>query len=228
MMKLKYLGHSAFYFEAEGIKALIDPFLEGNPLACAKPSDFPALNYIFVTHGHGDHVGSAVEIARSCNAIIICPTELAPFLAAQGAKVEGMQIGGSFVFPFGKVKLTSALHGSTFVVNGHAEYAGLACGFVIECGGKKLYHAGDTALTYDMKLLEVDNVDAALLPIGGYYTMGIDDAVRAAGFVNAKVAIPMHYNTFPVIKADPQEFAKKCAENEIVAKVLNFGEELVL
>jgi len=227
-VKLKYLGHSAVYFEAEGIKALIDPFLEGNPLASAKPSDFNDVNYIFVTHGHGDHVGNAVEIARRCNATIICPTELAPFLAGQGAKVEGMQIGGDYMFPFGSVKLTAALHGSTYPVNGKAQYAGLACGFLICAGDRKLYHAGDTALTYDMKLLEEDNVDAALLPIGGYYTMGIDDAVRAAGFVNAKVAIPMHYDTFPVIKADPREFAKKCAENEIAAKVLNFGEELVL
>lgn len=228
MMKLKYLGHSAFYFEAEGIKALIDPFLEGNPLACAKMSDFNDANYIFVTHGHGDHVGSAVEIARRCNATIICPTELAPFLAAQGAKVEGMQIGGSFVFPFGKVKLTSALHGSTFVVNGHAEYAGLACGFVIDCGGKKLYHAGDTALTMDMQLLAKEDVDIALLPIGGYYTMDTEDAVKAAEFVAAKLTVPMHYNTFPVIKADPKLFAQKCAGNDICARVLDYGEEIIL
>jgi len=227
-MKLKYLGHSAFYFEAEGIKALIDPFLNGNSLTCAKPCDFTDVNYIFVTHGHGDHVGSAVEIAKRCNATIICPTELAPFLVAEGAKTEGMQIGGSYSFPFGKVKLTSALHGSTYVVRGKAEYAGLACGVIVCAGGKKLYHAGDTALTMDMKLLEEENIDVALLPIGGYYTMDIDDAVRAAKFVKAKVAVPMHYNTFPVIKADPRDFVKKCAKQDVCARVLGYGEEIIV
>lgn len=227
-MKLKYLGHSAFYFEAKGIKALIDPFLDGNPNAAAKSSDFTDVNYIFVTHGHADHVGQAVEIARRTNATIICPTELAPFLEQGGAKTEGMQIGGSFNFPFGKVKLTPALHGSAYVMNGRAEYAGLACGFVICAEDKKIYHAGDTALTYDMKLLEEEKIDVAMLPVGGYYTMDTDDAVRAAKFIKAKISIPMHCNTFPLIKANPQEFAQKCAQNGICAKVLCEGEELSL
>lgn len=227
-MKLKYLGHSAFYIEAEGIKALIDPFLNGNPFSAAKPEDFSDINYIFVTHGHGDHIGDTLEIAGRCSATVICPTELAHMLAGQGAETEGMQIGASHEFPFGKVKLTSALHGSTYAVNGEAKYAGLAAGFVICAEGKKIYHAGDTALTMDMLLLAEDTIDAALLPIGGYYTMDIDDAVRAAKFVDACVAIPMHYNTFPVIKADPEEFVKKCADEDISAKALKIGEEIIL
>ena len=227
-MKLKYLGHSAFYIEAEGLKALTDPFLDGNPLAAAKASDFTNLNYIFVTHGHGDHVGNAVEIAKRCGAAIICPTELAPFLAAQGVKTEGMQIGASFDFPFGKVKLTPALHGSAFVSGGKAEYAGLACGFLICAGGKKIYHAGDTALTMDMLLLAEENIDAALLPIGGYYTMDAEDAARAAKFVDAGIAIPMHYDTFPVIRRNPEDFVRLCSENDVCAKALAPGEEIVL
>ena len=227
-MKLKYLGHSAFYVEAEGLKALFDPFLNANPNACAKASDFTDVNYIFVTHGHGDHVGDTVEIARRCSATVICPTELAPFLAAQGVDTEGMQIGASHKFPFGKVKLTCALHGSNYVVNGDAKYAGLACGFLVCVEGKKIYHAGDTALTMDMLLLAQDSVDAALLPIGGYYTMDIDDAVRGAKFIDAKIAIPMHYNTFPAIQADPSDFVKKCADEEISARALEIGEEVII
>lgn len=227
-MKLKYLGHSAFYFEAEGIKALIDPFLNGNPMSAAKSADFTDIYYIFVTHGHGDHVGDAVEIARRCEATVICPTELAPFLARQGIETEGMQIGASYNFPFGKVKLTPALHGSTYIVNGKAEYAGLACGFLICAGGRKIYHAGDTALTMDMLLLAEENLDAALLPVGGYYTMDCDDAARAAKFVDAKIAIPMHYDTFPAIKADPEKFMRLCAENENSSRVMKIGEEIAL
>lgn len=227
MAKLRYLGHSAFYFEGKGIKALIDPFLIGNSMAAAKPEDFTDINYIFLTHGHGDHIGSTVEIARRCGATVFAATELAAFLTPQGVKTENMQIGARAKFPFGTVKLTSAWHGNTVMVSGKAEAAGLACGFVIGFEGKKLYHSGDTGLSMEMKLLEAENIDVALLPIGGYFTMDIDDAVRAVDFIKPRLAVPMHYDTFPKIKADPQEFADKVGEKMTEVKVLKPGEELI-
>ncbi|MEG1799993.1 MAG: metal-dependent hydrolase, partial [Synergistaceae bacterium] len=129
-------------------------------------------------------------------------------------------------FSFGKVKFVPAWHGMTAIVGGEVRYAGVACGMVIEVEGKKIYHAGDTGLTMEMQLLEAENIDVAMLPIGGYYTMDIDDAVRAVEMIKPKIAVPMHYNTFPAIKADPAEFAAKVGERLTRTRVLAPGEEL--
>ncbi len=225
MAKLRYLGHSAFYLEGDSIKALIDPFFAGSASA-AKAEDFTELDYIFVTHGHGDHVGSTVEIAKRTHAAVFAPTELAAHFASQGLKTEGLQIGGRASFPFGRVKLTAAFHGSPMLVNGENRYAGLACGYVIEVEGKKIYHAGDTGLTVEMSLLEEENIVIACLPIGGYYTMDAEDAVRALGMIKPDIAIPMHYNTFPAIKADPEKFASLAETERSTVKVLAPGEEI--
>lgn len=226
MAKLRYLGHSAFYLEGEGIKALIDPFLTGNPLAAAGQEDFTDINYIFVTHGHGDHIGDAVAIAQRCDATIFTCNEQAGWLAGKGLKTEGMHIGGRAPFPFGRVKLTPAWHGCPILENGEVRYGGVACGFVIEVEGKKVYHAGDTGLTMEMKLLEDEKIDVALLPIGGYYTMDADDAVRAAGLIRPRVVIPMHYDTFPPVKADPRDFSDKVtARGFAEARILKPGQD---
>ena len=225
MAKIRFLGHSAFYIEGEGLKALIDPFLSGNPVAAAKPEEFNDINAIFLTHGHGDHMGDTISIAQRTKAVVFTCNELAGYLSSKGIKTEGMHIGGRAVFSFGKVKLTPAWHGCPIVEGDEVRYGGVACGFVIEVDGKKIYHSGDTGLTMEMTLLEKETIDVALLPIGGYYTMDIQDAARAVEMIKPRVAIPMHYNTFPKIKADPKEFAKLVGEMFTEVKILEPGEE---
>ena len=206
MAKVRFLGHSSFYIEGEGLKALIDPFLEGNPSAAAKPEEFSGINAIFLTHTHGDHLGDTIEIAKRTGAPIFCCSETAIWLTEKGLRTEGLQIGGRASFPFGRVKLTPALHGDPIMEDGKIRYGGLAGGYVIEIEGKKLYHAGDTGLSMDMKLLAAEHIDVACLPIGGYYTMDAEDAARAVGLICPVTAVPMHYNTFPKIQADPEDF----------------------
>ena len=225
MAKIRFLGHSSFYLEGEGLKALIDPFLDGNPAASAKQEEFNDINAIFLTHGHGDHMGSTVEIAKRNDAVVFTCNELAGYLSSKGIKTEGMHIGGRATFSFGKVKLTPAWHGCPIVDGSEVRYGGVACGFVIEVDGKKIYHSGDTGLTMEMSLLEDENIDVALLPIGGYYTMDIEDAARAVKMIRPRVAIPMHYNTFPRIEADPEVFASLVGEMFTAVKILSPGEE---
>lgn len=225
-MKITFLGHSAYLVEADNFKALIDPFISGNPDCDYKVEDFTDITHIFVTHGHGDHLGDAVPIAKANNATIITVFELGETLMKEGVEVFTMHIGGRSNFDFGNVKMTPALHGSGIALGDHFISGGNPCGFLITIKNKVLYHAGDTGLTMDMQLLAYENVDVALLPIGGKFTMDINDAARAVKFIEPKIAVPMHYNTFPVIKADPQEFANKVTNAEV--KILKAGESLVL
>lgn len=208
-MKIIYLSHSAFIVEQGTFKAIIDPYITDNPLAKVTKSDLEGLTHIFVTHGHGDHLGDTVELAKKNNALVIANAEICSYLSTKNVRCHSMHIGGRFKFDFGTVKLTVAHHGSGINDNGQMIYGGNPCGFIIELDGKKLYHAGDTGLTTDMVLLERENIDVALLPIGGNYTMDIDDAVIATEFIKPKMVIPMHYDTFEVIKANPLEFKEK-------------------
>lgn len=217
-MKIKFLGHAALLVEEGNFKALIDPYLNNNPAYIQDIEDTEGITHIFITHAHKDHIGDTVEIAEDSDSLIICNAELAGILYRKNPKLKfhPMHIGGTHNFDFGRVKMTPALHGSGYTENGVTQSAGNPAGFVIELNGKKLYHAGDTGLTMDMKLLEHEKIDVAFLPIGGNYTMDIDDAVRAVSFINPRVTVPMHYNTFDLIKADPEEFKRKLPYSKVV------------
>jgi len=225
-MKLRYFSHSAFQITTESGKViLIDPFLDDNPTCKVKSDDVNA-DYIILTHAHGDHCADAFKIADRCNSLFICVNELADYCTEKGYKAHNMHIGGAYNFDFGRVKFTIAHHGS---VTPDGKYGGNPAGVVITAEGKTLYHTGDTGLFLDMKLIgELDKIDYLLAPIGDNFTMGIDDAVKAVEFVNPGVAIPIHYNTFPVIKADPQEFKTKVEAVGKTARVMAFGEEIDL
>jgi len=218
-MKLQYLGHSAFLIsDSQNHTILIDPFLTGNPLAPVKANQVKA-DYIILTHAHSDHIGDALNIADKRKTTIICVVELA-------SNTHPLQIGGAFQFPFGKVKFVTAFHGSS---TSNGLYAGLAAGVVFKVDNKTIYHCGDTGIFGDMKLIgEIDKIDVLLIPIGGNYTMDIEDAVRAVSLIQPELAIPMHYNTFSLIRANPQEFVDKIAANGFHGKVLTPGEELQL
>ena len=222
MPKLTFLGHSAFKIEGNGLVGLIDPFLTNNPQAAVKASELEGINYIFLTHTHGDHLGDTVAIAKRCGAVVFTNAETAAWLMGQGVKCEGMQVGGALETPFGRVKQVPALHGNPLMMVGKAQYAGLPCGYVIEVEGKKVYHTGDTALISDMQLLQEEKIDVALLPIGGYYTMDAHDAARAVGMIQPVVAVPMHYDTFPKIKCNPEKFAEEVSARSLL------GTEIVI
>lgn len=225
MARLTYLGHAAFHVEGEGLDALIDPWLSGNSQTVFTPADFPSVNFIFVTHGHGDHLGDTVEIALRSGATVISTVEMCAHISPEGVNTHPLQIGGAFGFPFGRVKMTPAWHGSGIQTEKGMLYGGVAGGFLIEVDGKKIYHAGDTGLTMEMTLLAADSVDVALLPIGGNYTMDIDDAVRSLEMIRPKTAVPMHYGSFPVIDASPEEFFSK-ASGITHVKVMKPGESM--
>jgi len=219
-MKITYHGHSCFSLSAGGASIIIDPFLSGNPLAEIGPGDVTT-NAVLVTHGHADHLGEAVEIAKNNNAPIIAPFELVNYCISKGAMGHAMHIGGGANFPFGRVKLTIAHHGSTT----DEGPVGNPCGFIVTMGGKTVYHAGDTGLFYDMNLIgETNSIDCALLPIGDNFTMGPEDAARAVKMLHPAVVIPMHYNTFDVIKQDPQAFKAAIGGEGPDVRILKPGE----
>ncbi len=223
MLSLTFLGHSCFLLDDGKHKVIIDPFITGNPMAKVSVDDVKA-DFILVTHGHGDHLGDAIELAKKNNATIISNFELATFCESKGVKnTAGLHIGGGSDFPFGSLKLTIAHHGST--QGGELKYGGNPVGFIVRMGGKVVYHAGDTGLFMDMKLIgELDKIDMALLPIGGYFTMDINDAAKAVEFLKPKKVIPMHYDTFDPIKADPNKFADKSKRHGAECIILKPGE----
>ena len=201
-MDIHYLGHSAFEIKTKGKKILIDPFL-----VCV-PNYTPENIYdIFVTHGHGDHLGSAIEISSKMGCPITTVFELANYCAKKGAKTIDMGLGAWHEYSWGKAILVPAFHSST---TPDGQYAGCPCGVVFNIEGKTIYHAGDTCLNSEMKVIgELYQPDIVMLPIGSKYTMDIEHAVKAAEWLQATAVIPMHYDTFDAIKVDIDDFTRQ-------------------
>jgi L-ascorbate metabolism protein UlaG (beta-lactamase superfamily) len=221
MAKLTFLSHSGWLIDTGQHKIAIDPFLEGNPLAQHKPADIKA-DFVIVTHAHGDHLGDSIPIVKATNGTIISNFEIANYCTAQGANAHPLHIGGSREFPFGKVKLTPAWHGSSFP---DGSYGGTPAGCLLMINGKTIYHTGDTGIFMDMQLIgEMNPVDIFLVNIGDNFTMGIDDAVKAVELVKPKLTIPMHYKTFDVIDVDPNVFKQKVGDKGFDVHLVGIGE----
>lgn len=218
MPTLRYIGHSAFTLEAEGNVIAIDPFITGNPSATISADEINP-NVILITHAHNDHVGDAVALAQRTKAPIITVVELANYLAMKGVETIGANHGGTVQFAGGSVKFTPAWHSSAYTDGDQVVAPGVPAGMIVTFAEKTIYFAGDTCLFLDMQLIGEEGIDVAVLPIGDHFTMGPADGVRAAKFLRPKVVIPCHYDTFPPIKQDPQEF-KKTLEEETSAKAV--------
>ncbi len=218
MATFNYYGHACFQLDDGKYKLLFDPFLTGNPQATIKPEEVEA-DYILITHAHSDHVGDGYEILKRTGATAIGIPEIADF-GGENIKAVGMNLGGTLNLPFGFVRMVPALHSAGVP-------GGVPCGYVVGIGGKVIYFAGDTALFSDMKLIgERDKIDYAILPIGGHYTMDPVDAARAVEFLGAKNVIPVHYNTWDIIKQEPEKF-KALVKNAKV-HIVKPGESLNL
>lgn len=221
-----WYGHAAIGIKTAGHFVLVDPYLSGNSAASEKPENLSP-DFILVTHGHGDHLGDTISIAKRTGATVISNTEICSWLAKQGIKTHGQQIMGGFQHPFGFVKLTLALHGSVLP---DGAFGGNPCGFLITTPDqKKIYLAGDTGLFGDMKLIGEEGIDLAMLPIGGNYTMDPDDALRAVKMIMPKLVVPIHFNTFDIIKQDAQVWADRVtAETKSQVRVIKPGESITL
>ncbi len=220
-VKVTWYGHACFLIESAGHRLLTDPFLSGNPLAPVGANEVAA-DYILVSHGHGDHVGDTVAIARRTGATVISNFEIVTWLQEQGLQnLHAQHIGGGFDHPFGRLKLTLALHGSGLP---GGRDGGNPTGFLLELQGRRIYHACDTGLFSDMALIGEGGLDLAILPIGDNFTMGPDDALRAVKLLRPGQVVPIHYNTFDVIKQDPHAFAARvAAETDATCVVLAPG-----
>jgi L-ascorbate metabolism protein UlaG (beta-lactamase superfamily) len=226
MLKMKSLGHACFTLSTQDHSIIFDPWLADNPEAICGPDDIE-VDAILASHGHSDHLGDAIAIARRLKVPIVAPFELAMYCNRFDCETAPMHIGGSKMFDFGHVKLTMATHGSAVITDHLIEYTGPACGFVVTMDEATVYYAGDTGLFGDMELIgELADLDAAVLPIGDNFTMGPEDALIAAQLLEANLVVPTHYSAFDVITQDADAFADQLDQLGIRCAVLKPGEEV--
>lgn len=227
MMQISYHGHSIVKIQTNGFNIIIDPFIRGNALTDLKVEEEKP-DVILLTHGHNDHVGDTVELAKANDSLVVAPNELANWIGWHGVRVHPMHIGGARDFEFGRVKLTQAFHGSSYVTeNNEIIYMGMPSGILFSAEGVTIYHAGDTSLFGDMKLIgERHAIDVAFLPIGDNFTMGPEDAAYAVSLLKPKIVVPIHYNTFPPIKQDPNVFKELVKDADV--QLLYAGDKVVL
>lgn len=225
-IEVTFLGHSTFQITVGEHQILIDPFLTGNPQASVGAADV-APNFIAISHGHGDHVGDTVELAKRTGAKVIANYEICEWLKGQGIEnVHPQHIGGGFNHEFGRLKLTTALHGSMLPDGSNG---GMPAGLLFELDSANIYHAGDTGLFSDMQLIGEAGIDLAILPIGDNFTMGPDDALRAVSFIKPKQVVPCHYNTFGWIEQDAGTWAKRVqSETQATATVMSPGDAITV
>lgn len=225
-MRLTFLGHSAVEIRTTEHRLLVDPFLSGNPVASCGPDDVVP-THVVLTHGHGDHLGDTVELARRHGAAVVAMFEIANWLQGQGVDdAIGIGLGGGVELPFGRLSLHPAWHSNSLP---DGSYGGMPAGVLIEAEGKRIYHAGDTALFSDLALVGRHGLDLAFVPIGDRFTMGPDDAVEAVRLLAPDRVVPVHYDTFPPIRQDADAFASRVhAATESACSVLAPGESLDL
>ena len=225
-IKFTWYGHATLGLESGSYKILVDPYFTGNPVASSTSQEVEA-DYILITHGHSDHVGDAVSIAKRTGAMIISNFEIAAWMEKQGVqRTHGQHIGGGHEFPFGYVKLTLALHGSVLPDGSNG---GNPVGFLLVTrDGMKIYIAGDTGLFGDMELIGKEGIDLAILPIGDNYTMGPDDAYKAVEMIKPKHVVPIHYNTWELIAQDAEKWSERVRKLGVQVHVLQPGEGLTI